>query len=171
MRFTIGASAVATLPWRSVRARSLALRETLPSRSSIASDRSIRRGKSMTHSCSLLRRVRADDVAELALVALVDDHLVLRVGEHADVRRASSFSSIIRNRSLKLGQNRTQMRQSEQIWNVRSRSARARGRVEVRRVERVVQMGRRHGHPFGSTEVAAPGGSPGPRPSEGPRAS
>src|SRR6476646_6383508 len=38
---------------------------------------------------------------------------------------ASSSSSIIRKRSLKLGQNRTHTRQSEQIWNVRSRSARA----------------------------------------------
>ena len=49
-----------------------------PRVSSIASDRSIRRGKSMTHSCSCAGRVRADDVTELALVALVDDLGVLR---------------------------------------------------------------------------------------------
>ena len=49
--FTTGANVVATLPCRSVRASSLALWETLPSSPWMASERSIRRGKSITHSC------------------------------------------------------------------------------------------------------------------------
>ena len=68
--------------------------------------------------------VGAGDVAELALVALVDDGAVLLVGEEADVAGAVVARSIMRNRSLNDGQNFTQRRQSEQTWKVRSRSAR-----------------------------------------------
>ena len=51
--FTTGASVVATLPWRSVRASSRALeRRLLPSRrAAIDSERSISCGKSIRHSC------------------------------------------------------------------------------------------------------------------------
>ena len=49
--FTTGASVVATLPWRSVRASSRALRDFLPSRVWIASERNMSCGKSIRHSC------------------------------------------------------------------------------------------------------------------------
>ena len=102
--FTTGANVVATLPWRSVRARSLALAGTLPAFSWIASDRSMRRGKSITQLLLALGHVRAHDVAELALVALVDHALVLGVGEHLHVVGAVVVaSSTISNSERKLG--------------------------------------------------------------------
>ena len=58
---------------------------TLPSFSWIASDRSME-PREVDHELLLvLGHVRAHDVAELALVALVDDALVLAVGEHLHV--------------------------------------------------------------------------------------
>ena len=137
-----------------------AARRPCPRACSIASDRSIKRGKSITHSCSLLGRVRADDVAELALVALVDDHFVLLVGEDGDVRPRLPFSSIILKRSLKLGQNRTQMRQSRADLEC----AVAFGRARRRRSKYVGSSG---SYRCGAARVTAfrvrgPGDAPGP---------
>ena len=137
--FTSGANAVATAPCMSVRASKRADVDFCFASSFAINDRSMSCGKSIRHSWLLVGRIRTDDVAELALVALVEDALVLRVAELARVVTAAG-SSIISNNERKLGQSFTHMRQSLQMWKRPIPLDPRFGRIAERGIERVVQV-------------------------------